>query len=381
MTPPHGNPNTFHLHDYILQHSPFLFMLMDLFESNTCFEVTSSPGFNCPHAFYLALKRLYGSQLVDLASIRHHTLEGFQNQNIADSSFDIEVCMIDFALCYATSGVFLDRQDITEQGFKLALGLMSMANVEYIVKFALYPELFMLKSSYLPCTLTNDAPSMFPNYHTTHVEDFKTRLVHGLMTEALIFLGSRIPADFPLFTGYFDSHLITRIPHDLQTLPGSVCVSNALAHLQLGSIPSLKEQQPAHEILITSAILMSIPYECLIVITQRMKEMGTLSVELLEKIVAAREQRRNHALHIYERTKSKIADPFINARYMGFSEYVVKQETIGEYGDCFVNPIIRRRWTGFQAVDSMGNLGLRANGRGGFTEADLANWVGTGAWS
>ncbi|KAJ5232566.1 hypothetical protein N7468_005522 [Penicillium chermesinum] len=343
--------NTFYLHRSFLRKSPYLVRILQLFPHVQRIEVLSSPGFNCPHAVYLAIQALYGYPLLDRMNVRQRTLEGFKDQDITGESFNIEIRMVDFVICYAVSGVFLDRGDISGQGIKLLVDMLNMENVEYMLRFALYPDYFFLQSPLLPCGLANYAGTMIESYSTEHIESFKAEDTRHLLTKILRFIGSRIPENFPLFTGYFDADLITRIPYDLRTLPDSAVSNYRLAHMHFGELLSLKQHQPDHSTLIKSVILLNVPFECLQVIIEEMKSNGTLSPTLLDRIVQVREKLRLHALRYHERVKDEIADPFIDSQHMGFREYVVGLETRERANGQNVSLILSREFVGFRVVE------------------------------
>lgn len=241
------------LHDFFLRRSPFLAMIMTMFGTRVTLEILSGERFNCPHAFSLAIQVLYQYPLVDMNSIRRFTLEGFRDQETSDESFNVDVCMADFAICYATSGVFLDRRDITERGFNIATRLICMNNIEYILSFATNPQSFMLWTPHLLCTLPSYSPSVYPNYRTTHLAEFRDVWAKDLLEQALRFLAGRIPEDFTMHSGYFDSHSLRRAAYWRHNFPD----------IQFGEMPSLRQQRPDHDTTTISTILLNLPSESL----------------------------------------------------------------------------------------------------------------------
>ncbi|KAF7716208.1 Uncharacterized protein PECH_005125 [Penicillium ucsense] len=319
----------FPLHSVILAASPFLRSVMAAksYHEGRVDDIRALTGhsFASSAAFVMALRTLYGTPLVGSATLRAATLGGLAlSEDEITASFSVERAMVDFALCYAATGAFLARHEITQRGIDMALEHLSWETAEVILNFGINPADYMVtcpEVSFSPVTLSLSS-SGFPVVRIDHFDDFQHVQADRAQTAALKFITGAITPDFELYHRAQARFTPTRIPPPLHTLPYSACRDFRLEKIRFGSMPSYADLRPKDPaILVPSAMLITLPYRVLRTAAAIMREQGNLTSELLEEVMKVREERRLQALREairYGHAKVKSED----WAELGFKEFV-----------------------------------------------------------
>ncbi|KAJ5666968.1 hypothetical protein N7462_011377 [Penicillium macrosclerotiorum] len=332
----------FYLHKAILAKSPFLYAIMNAkrMRDNEVNEIHALTGmaFKSSHAFAMALKTLYGSPIVTPDTLREVTLAGLNlpsTNATGEYEFPIAHAQVDFALCYAASGAFLARSDITERGIHMALNLLSWETAEFILHFGMVASSYVVTSPEVPFgptstrssrsssySDTNNAPEITPAIRIDHIHEFQIHWAETVFNAALQFITAVITPDFELYAEADPTYAPNRVPPPLWTLPGSMLSNRLLEKIQFGSMPSLEQRRPTDPaITVPSAFLLALPYGVLAAGVDLINSNGTLPTLLLIRVIEEREKRRLHALRILVAYKREV--PADALHELGYRESVM----------------------------------------------------------
>ncbi|EPS28839.1 hypothetical protein PDE_03785 [Penicillium oxalicum 114-2] len=333
-------PVAYPLHKAIIAASPFLHSVMAARRHYQgpvdCIRALTGTSFSSSVAFAMALRTLYGHPLVNNETLRMVTLQGLGiSESKTSPSFSLERAMVDFALCYAASGAFLARHEITKRGIDLAISHLSWETAEVVLNFGINPASYMVTCpdvSFTPMTFAGSWSSFhygyqvptFPSVEIDHFHDFRHVQAKRAQTAAFRFISGAITPSFKLYHRAQARFTPNRIPASLHTLPRSFCTNFRLEEIQFGSMPSYTDLRPTDPaILVPSAMLITLPYRVLRGLTTFMNTQGNLTNELLEEVMDVREERRLHALRVaIHRGHSRVhPDTWEELGYQEFMNY------------------------------------------------------------
>ncbi|KAJ5176110.1 uncharacterized protein N7482_001987 [Penicillium canariense] len=311
-------PIVYYVHKNVIAASPFLYKVMAAKRNRDGgvdrIHALTGVSFTCSHAFSMALQVLYGIPLVTQESLRKTTMQGLGHPDDDDTStysFSLERAMVDFALCYAATGAFLERREITERGIELAMDLLSWETAEFILNFGMTVSAYAVTcpdvpfppmSSHSSRSSSLSAANGIPLVELDYFHDFHCMWADTVLTAAVRFITSSITVDFQLYNRAQARFTPNRIPQALHTLPGS-CLSNPrLEEIRFGSFPSIADERPTDPmILVPSAMLLTLPFRAFVDMLNAVKSRGALSYNLVKEIVLEREARRLNALRVFLR--------------------------------------------------------------------------------
>ncbi|KAH1334665.1 hypothetical protein KXV68_008362 [Aspergillus fumigatus] len=334
-------PITIRTHKVLIARSPLLASIMKSPAAKQDIpEIVAMAGENflLVKAFGIALQSLYGLALLNQKRLRSMTLFslGYTEESIKSSPYPINTALADFALCYASSGAFLQRRDIVETGIKLIVEVINWDNIELIFYFGFCMSKFLItapqmaeleKSSADQPATDNQGP---PNRLHGANDELQTRWATHLLTAALDFVVNRMEADFTLFPQAHCKGMPDRIPEYLHSSP--TLSLPKLAEVKLGSFAALEEQKQSPQIVATSAVLVCLPFQHLKEAFVKMNARGILSSTLAQAILLEREQRRVQALRAFARLRAQNSEQEIPAEIieLGFREFFTSRNVFSE---------------------------------------------------
>ncbi|KAH8424501.1 uncharacterized protein LDX57_002252 [Aspergillus melleus] len=284
-------PMEFAVHKVVATQSPLAAACFH--SSNRIFAVVRE-NFAMIKAFELALWNLYGHPLVTRHQLRASTLSayGYTQDARGQLNFHVNGAMADFAICYATSGVFFQLHNVAEAGFTMIAELVDWDTVELILCIGL---------EILKFTVNLEAGAG-PGHEQVHNQNIARELQEMwapmVINAVLEFVCKYVKETegFSLVAGAQSTGMPDRIPESLRTFPSAVTARPKLSDVKFGSFSTVHEQKPAKEAVISSAILINLPYEQLGLTFTIMTARNVLSVELAQAVISAREARRLQAL-------------------------------------------------------------------------------------
>ncbi|GIC85165.1 uncharacterized protein Aud_000994 [Aspergillus udagawae] len=291
-------------------------------------------------AFGIALQSLYGLALLNQKRLRSMTLFslGYTEESIKSSPYPINTALADFAMCYASSGAFLQRRDIVETGIKLIVEAINWDNIELIYYFGFCISKFLITAPQIaePEKSSGDQP-VTDNQRTLNKvndtnDDLQTKWAAHLLTAALDFVVSRMEADFTLFPQAHCKGMPDRIPEYLHSSLTPSLPNPKLAEVKFGSFAALEEQKQSPEIVTTSAVLVCLPFEHLKEAFVKMNARRILSSTLAQAILLEREQRRVQALRAFARLRAHSSKQEIPAEIveLGYREFFTSRNVFSD---------------------------------------------------
>ncbi|KAF7159238.1 hypothetical protein CNMCM5623_004510 [Aspergillus felis] len=312
-------PITIRTHKVLIARSPLLAaILKSPAAKQEIPEIVAMAGENflLVKAFGIALQSLYGLALLNQKRLRSMTLFslGYNEESIKSSPYPINTALADFALCYASSGAFLQRRDIVEMGIKLIVEVINWDNIELIFYFGFCISKFLITApqSAEPEKSSADQPATdnqgTPNKTSDANDELQTKWAAHLLTAALDFVVSHMEADFTLFPQAHCKGMPDRIPEYLHSSPTPSLPNPKLAEVKFGSFAALEEQKQSPEVVTTSAVLVCLPFKHLKEAFVKMNARRILSSTLAQAILLEREHRRVQALRAFARLRAQSSE-------------------------------------------------------------------------
>ncbi|EAW13894.1 uncharacterized protein ACLA_069230 [Aspergillus clavatus NRRL 1] len=321
-TKDHFPPITIRTHKLLIARSPFVASLLRASTSQPqgVFEIVALAGENflLLKAFEVALQNLYGLPLLSQERLRTMTLAslGYTEDNIKMSPYPINTAMADFAMCYASSGAFLQQRAMVETGVQLIVENITWDNIELIFYFGFCIANFVITSPPAPTepptssTPTNSTEAADQPEDTT--DELQTKWAPHLLAAALDFVISHMPRDFTLYPQAHCKGMPDRIPEYLHTTAPPSLTNPKLADVKFGSFSTAEEEEKRGPetatvtatvtvTVTTSAVLVCLPYAQLRAAFVKMNARRVLSSDLAQAIVLERETRRLQALRAFAR--------------------------------------------------------------------------------
>ncbi|RHZ70649.1 hypothetical protein CDV55_106818 [Aspergillus turcosus] len=336
-------PITIRTHKVFVARSPLLASILKSSAAKQEIpEIVAMAGENflLVKAFGIALQSLYGLALLNQKRLRSMTLFslGYTEESIKSSPYPINTALADFALCYASSGAFLQRRDIVETGIKLIVEAINWDNIELIFYFGFCISKFLITAPQLaePENSSADQPvtdnQATPNKVNDANDELQTKWAPHLLTAALDFVISRMEADFTLFPQAHCKGMPDRIPEYLHSPPTPSLPNPKLAEVKFGSFAALEEQKQRPEIVTTSAILVCLPFKHLKEAFVKMNARRILSSSLAQAILLEREQRRVQALRAFARLRAQSSEQEIPAEILelGHREFFTSRNVFSD---------------------------------------------------
>ncbi|KAK1148674.1 hypothetical protein N8T08_008559 [Aspergillus melleus] len=284
-------PMEFAVHKVVATQSPLAAACFH--SSNRIFAVVRE-NFAMIKAFELALWNLYGHPLVTRHQLRASTLSayGYTQDARGQLNFHVNGAMADFAICYATSGVFFQLHNVAEAGFTMIAELVDWDTVELILCIGLEILKFAVNLE------TGAGPGHEQVHNQNIARELQEMWAPMVINAVLEFVCKYVKEteDFSLVAGAQSTGMPDRIPESLRTFPSAVTARPKLSDVKFGSFSTVHEQKPTKEAVISSAILINLPYEQLSLTFTIMTARNVLSVELAQAVISAREARRQQAL-------------------------------------------------------------------------------------
>jgi hypothetical protein len=286
-------------------------------------------------AFGIALQSLYGLALLNQKRLRSMTLFslGYTEESIKSSPYPINTALADFAMCYASSGAFLQRRDIVETGIKLIVEVINWDNIELIFYFGFCISKFLITAPQIAepekSSIDNQGT---PTKANDANDELQTRWAAHLLTAALDFVVSCMEADFTLFPQAHCKGMPDRIPEYLHSSPTPSLPNPKLAEVKFGSFAALEEQKQSPEIVTTSAVLVCLPFKHLKEAFVKMNARGILSSTLAQAILLEREHRRVQALRAFARLRVQSSQQEIPAEIieLGYQEFFTSRNVFSD---------------------------------------------------
>lgn len=352
----------FYVHMAVLDGSPFLRQVLEAKayqhdDGLHYIHAVLGPSFNVVPALSMALQYLYSTPLVTKENLRDvvlastlHTLQ----YGASPLPFQVERAMVHFALCYATSGIFLNLPEVTKRGMELAHGLLSWNTVEMILHFGMAatsymitcPELGKFLISSPTSSSTEPQDTWPPKISLSHIKDFEDKWPAFILNIAMEFVINAITADFKIYERAQAQFTPSRIPDALWTLPKSYCSDPRLERIRLGSMPSFADIAPTDPaILVPSAMLLTLPFKHFAKFLAMLKKRGKADVALIQEVILAREERRMRAVWKYQ---SQVWAPGIlhelSLEELGYREIFTINDQITD----ILKPLIQRVFVGLK---------------------------------
>ncbi|GAQ06710.1 hypothetical protein ALT_4031 [Aspergillus lentulus] len=356
-------PITIRTHKVLIARSPLLAaVLKSPAAKQDIPEIVAMAGENflLVKAFGIALQSLYGLALLNQKRLRSMTLFslGYTEESIKSSPYPINTALADFAMCYASSGAFLQRRDIVETGIKLIVEVINWDNIELIFYFGFCiskflvtaPQIAELEKSSANQPATNNQAT--PNKVNDANDELLTKWAAHLLTAALDFVVSRMESDFALFPQAHCKGMPDRIPEYLDSSPTPSLPNPKLAEVKFGSFAALEEQKQSPEIVTTSAVLVCLPFEHLKEAFVKMNARGILSSSLAQAILRERERRRVQALRAFARLRAQSSEQEIPAEIieLGYREFFTSRnvfsDTAEDSSTASLEISLEREWIG-----------------------------------
>ncbi|KAF4167513.1 hypothetical protein CNMCM6936_004968 [Aspergillus lentulus] len=356
-------PITIRTHKVLIARSPLLAaVLKSPAAKQDIPEIVAMAGENflLVKAFGIALQSLYGLALLNQKRLRSMTLFslGYTEESIKSSPYPINTALADFAMCYASSGAFLQRRDIVETGIKLIVEVINWDNIELIFYFGFCiseflvtaPQIAELEKSSANQPATNNQAT--PNKVNDANDELLTKWAAHLLIAALDFVVSRMESDFALFPQAHCKGMPDRVPEYLHSSPTPSLPNPKLAEVKFGSFAALEEQKQSPEIVTTSAVLVCLPFEHLKEAFVKMNARGILSSSLAQAILRERERRRVQALRAFARLRAQSSEQEIPAEIieLGYREFFTSRnvfsDTAEDSSTASLEISLEREWIG-----------------------------------
>ncbi|EED20501.1 conserved hypothetical protein [Talaromyces stipitatus ATCC 10500] len=339
------------VHRVVVSQSPVVGAILER-ESmpQTTVHIIAGESFSAPRGFELALQHLYGLELLGLGNVYNfaHQILGVE---VVDgyTPDKLKKTAMDLALAYGATGAFLNQPDVVDAAFKLVVGLFDWSNLETALQFGLFPEEFLL--AWIPLKNiakedTNSSSSSSSNNKDSKGKRKKRRSIRGkrahkktvvidnLNTElvekyaprvasaTIDFLVQNLPSNFFFDRAALANDLHDRIPVHLRSMYSLSNMNPLLATLQFGDFPI-----PTPECTHASAIFLALPFAHLREATEKMRNSGILTKDIIKAILQEREERRLTALEKhaeYTYNKGDDIDSMVNE--LGYHEFAVHLE-------------------------------------------------------
>lgn len=311
-----GDWEVFYTHMAVLDASPFMRQVLEARcyrndDGLNYIHAIVGSSFNHIQAFSMALHYLYSMPLVKDENLRNIVLASTPDIPSYVSSVQPylpERSMACFALCYASSGLFLDIPKIVERGMELAIGLLEWSTVEVLLHFGMRTSSFLITCPEVHNgSIADEALRGHDPQHSwprkvslAHINEFEDRWATATLNVALEFIANGITADFVVYDRAQAEIVSPRISHPLWTLPHSQCSDPTLERFRFGGMPSFADTAPTSKaVLVASAMLLTLPFEVLTKLLDILKQRGVARVGLIMEVVRLREERRVRAVHRY----------------------------------------------------------------------------------
>ncbi|KAJ5112433.1 hypothetical protein N7532_000478 [Penicillium argentinense] len=285
-----GFHTIFFLHMATMALSPFMQYLMDamVYQQQNGFQyihVAAGPAFNAYAfmAFSEALRALYGAPLVS-----HDWLFDIVTQfmGVHLNATNINVVRVRWALCYATSGIFLGRMDVANRGIDLAMSLMAWDTVEILIDFGMAPHNY-----FLTCRQMKDVTR---NASLNFIKEFEKNAPKNVLHEALQFIGSFVTPNFHSSAAAF--------PPAFGPSPELDLTDERLEYIHFGGRPSLADLASRDPVArVASAMLLTLPFDIFARLVGIMNVHYRVDEGLLREVVRYREQRRLKAIEAWKK--------------------------------------------------------------------------------
>ncbi|RHZ64015.1 uncharacterized protein CDV56_109108 [Aspergillus thermomutatus] len=356
-------PITIRTHKVLIARSPLLAsILKSPATKQEIPEIVAMAGENflLVKAFGIALQSLYGLALLNQKRLRSMTLFslGYTEESIKSSPYPINTALADFAMCYASSGAFLQRRDIVETGIKLIVEAINWDNIELIFYFGFCISKFLITAPQIaePEESSPDQPVTdnqgTPDKANDANDELQTKWAPHLLTAALDFVISRMEAGFTLFPQAHCKGMPDRIPEYLHSSPTPSLPNPKLAEVKFGSFAALEEQKQGPEIVTTSAVLVCLPFKHLKEAFVKMNARRILSSNLAQAILLEREQRRVQALRAFARLRAQSSEQEIPSEILelGYREFFTSRNVFSDTEDdsatASLEISLEREWIG-----------------------------------
>ena len=301
---------------------------------------------NLIHGFEHAVRNLYGMPLLQGERLRTAALAvlGYAEESQGMYPFPINIAMIDLAFSYAASGAFLQVNSILEAGVRMALNLVDWDTVEPIFHFGLCVDDF---SIILEGTVTPpDSGASNPRHISTRSRELREIWAPLLVRAALSFIVDNIDTQFVLYPRALSMCIPNRIPEYLTAVSG-------FAPVNIRSVPG---SLPRRETVITSSVLLNLPYMQLKDVFRILAARRMLSNDLAQAIIVEREARRLQGLRALAK-QGEILDPEIprEIKELGYQELLVSRSVYSETegpGNVTMEITLEREWTGLEVSDA-----------------------------
>lgn len=296
--------------------------------------------FDMIKGFEYAIWHLYGHPIVARDKLRDSTLAamGYTQDARNQLDFHVQAAMADFAICYATSGVFFQLHAVAEAGFTMIAELVDWDMAELVLCFGIDITRFAV----------NLDGSAGPGHEQAHNQNIARELqeIWGpfLIGAVMEFICKYLKENegFALFAGAQSTVMPDRIPESLRPAPSAVMVNPKLSEVKFGSFSTVNEQKPAKETVILSAILINLPFKQLSLTFTIMTARNVLSVELAQAVISAREARRQQALRLLSQQSGPGRSA--GAEELGYREYLAGTAPGPETSPAEIE--LRREWVG-----------------------------------
>ena len=293
-------------------------------------KVVTGVKFNLSAAFAMTVDNIYGRPAMDRNGLRRATVLalGYTEDNIHNCPFPLSVAMADFALCSIASAAFFDVSEIVDNNVELAMGLIDWDNVELVLDFGLRVDDFIL-SAELPdvdssasteIVEDDETPMTLEDAHDSTAE-LKVVWAPCMVTCALNFIASSMTNGFTFYPEAQANVMLDRIPSSLR-LPKHAWTDPKLEKIEFGSFPSIEQQKPSAESLLSSAILVSLPFEQLNEAVAELSKREVLKEGSLQEIIDERERRRRYAAKAWKQRFDK--EHYVSSEMyeLGYKEFV-----------------------------------------------------------
>ncbi|PKX98831.1 uncharacterized protein P174DRAFT_467948 [Aspergillus novofumigatus IBT 16806] len=344
-------PITIRTHKVLIARSPLLASILKSSAAKQDIpEIVAMAGENflLVKAFGIALQSLYGLALLNQKRLRSMTLFslGYTEESIKSSPYPINTALADFAMCYASSGAFLQRRDIVGMGIKLIVEVINWDNIELIFYFGFCISKFLITA---PQIAELEKSQIIDNQGTPSKvndanDELQTKWAAHLLTAALDFVVNRMESDFTLHA--------RPDPEYLHSSPTPSLPNPKLAEVKFGSFAALEEQKQSTEIVTTSAVLVCLPFKHLKEAFVKMHARGILSSSLAQAILLEREQRRVQALRAFARLRAQNSEQEIPAEIieLGYREFFTSRNVFSDTEDdsptASLEISLEREWIG-----------------------------------
>jgi hypothetical protein len=337
--------------------SPFLAAALQVLQADKDgiirVRLHGGPRFNCFSAFAMALQALYEpNNLLSQSNIRQQAISGMgsdSNKQDNELSYSVHLAKVDFAICYASAGAFFGYSPVVSRGIQLILELLDWESADLLLGSCLLIGEYMLTVPEFHSGVERPEPAIMyaGQVGDYHLSNFHLNEIGNVRKALFKYMASNVMAGFKLYERAQATYYVTRIPHEIWTLPGSSSNNKRLEEIRYGGLPSYADLRPKRlDIMILSAMLITLPFPFFMNLIDEMKKAEThvLTLDLLKEVIAQREQRRAWALHIL--AAKKLPNGTIEQTYLeelAYREFVVF-ERAGDYR--VSNAMVHRIWAG-----------------------------------